>query len=176
MSFIISKSCIHSIFKYSCKNQYLMLVVLSQFKIHTTHRVTTIGYTFTISQSCKLTFSLTPLIFMPFFFYIKQTYSRYMISQCKSLISCNQFSPNQISKQTPLLNKIMKCKSQPLFKFKSSKILSKFCIISQTIMKCKSQPPLPIFVVPGPQEPHLPPKRKVGLRAKLLVPRSPPCS
>ena len=44
MAFIISKSCTHSIFKDSCKNQYLMLVVLSQFKIHTTHQVTTIGY------------------------------------------------------------------------------------------------------------------------------------
>jgi len=125
MPFIISKSCIHSIFKDSCKDQYLMLVVLSQFKIHTTYRVTTIGYTFIIFLSCKLTFSLTPLTFMPFLFYIKQTYSRYMISQCKSLISCNHFRSNQISKQTPLLNKIMKCKSQPLFNFKSSKILSK---------------------------------------------------
>ena len=44
MAFIISKSCIHLVSKDSCKNQYLMLVVLSQFKIHTTHQVTTIGY------------------------------------------------------------------------------------------------------------------------------------
>ena len=60
-AFIISKSCIHSIFRDSGKNRYSMLVVLSQLKF-TQHTGLWLMITFTIYLSNKLTISLTPLI------------------------------------------------------------------------------------------------------------------
>jgi len=60
MTFIISKSCIHLVFRDSCKNWYLMLVVLSQFKIHTSHRVTAIDYLRYLPVKKTNIFSHTP--------------------------------------------------------------------------------------------------------------------
>jgi len=60
-TFIISKSCIHSAFRYSCKDRYSMLVVLSQFKLTQLTELWPM-ITFTIYLPNKLTVLLTPLI------------------------------------------------------------------------------------------------------------------
>jgi len=60
-TFIISKSCIHSIFKDLVKNRYSMLVILSQLKF-TQLTGLWLMITFTIYLSNKLTISFTPLI------------------------------------------------------------------------------------------------------------------
>ena len=61
MAFIISKSCIHSIFRDSCKNRYSMPVILSQLKF-TQLTGLWLMITFTIYLSSKLIISPTPLI------------------------------------------------------------------------------------------------------------------
>jgi len=60
-AFIISKSCIHSVLRDSCKNRYLMLVVLSQLKF-TQLTGLWLMITFIVYMSNKLTNSLMHLI------------------------------------------------------------------------------------------------------------------
>ena len=59
-TFIISKSCIHSVFRDSCKNRYSMLFILSQLRF-TQLTGLWLMITFTIYLSNKLTFSLMSL-------------------------------------------------------------------------------------------------------------------
>ena len=115
MAFIIFKSCIHSIFKDSCKNWYLMLFVLSQFKIHTTHRVTSIGYLHYLPVIQANIFTHALNFYALSLLHTTDLFKVYDLAlQVTQFMQSIQFKP--ISKQTPLLIKTKKCRIKPLFK------------------------------------------------------------
>ena len=93
-TFIISKSCIHSIFIDSCKNQYSMLVILSHFRF-TQLTWLWLMITFTIYLSNKLTISLTPLIHILFLLITTYLFkSRDLTSQFTQVMESIMFKTN----------------------------------------------------------------------------------
>ena len=124
MAFIIFKSCIHSIFRDSCKNRYLMLVVLSQFKIHTTHRVTKVGYLHYLPVLQANIFTRAPNFHAFSLLHTTDLFKVYDLSaHITHIMQSIQIKP--ILKQTPLLIKKQKVQNKTTIKLQNQKNVQK---------------------------------------------------